>query len=101
MITVSYLKNNKRISKIEVTGHALFADEGQDIVCSAVSSIMIGGLNNLKNAEAYEIMIEKGHVILDTKDKLNEHDSVVVETMLVQLMTIEDSYKDYIKIIRI
>ena len=50
MITVSYSKNNEIISLIEVTGHALFAPKGQDIVCSAVSSIMIGGLNNLKRA---------------------------------------------------
>ena len=56
MITVSYSKNNEIISLIEVTGHALFAPKGQDIVCSAVSSIMIGGLNNLKRAAEYKIV---------------------------------------------
>ena len=101
MITVSYSKNNEIISLIEVTGHALFAPKGQDIVCSAVSSIMIGGLNNLKRAAEYKIVIEEGHVLLDTFKKNDEHDSIVLETMFIQLMTIEDSYKNYIKIKRI
>ena len=53
MILVERNKNS-----ILITGHALYADYGKDIVCSAVSSIVITTINGIisidNNAIKYE-----------------------------------------------
>ena len=40
MIKVLVLKQNKTILAIEATGHSGYANEGSDIVCSAISTLI-------------------------------------------------------------
>ena len=101
MIRITYLEKDSKIIKIHAEGHALFAPKGKDIVCSAVSTILIGGSNALSNSENYAIDINSGNLTIDTLTNINEFDSIVMKTMLIQLMTIEDSYKSYISISKI
>ncbi len=98
MINIKYLEINNSILKISVIGHADFAEEGKDIVCSAVSLCTIGGLNALKNVKKYLVKIEKGHIEFDTNSFIDMHDQIVLETMLVQLKNIEFKFPKYIKI---
>ena len=68
MIEVSYLEREKNVEALEIKGHANYADEGQDIVCSAVSAIGVGGLNALENINDIDIICEKGIFPLKEKD---------------------------------
>ena len=54
MIKVSVLKENRKYKKITILGHAMYDDYGKDIVCSAVSSIVITTINGILaiNSEA-------------------------------------------------
>jgi uncharacterized protein YsxB (DUF464 family) len=94
MIEIKFNLSNNRIEFSSV-GHADFADYGKDVVCAAVSSIIIGALNALKSEEL-DIKIKKGDV--KVSGNLNSHDEIVFETMLVQLKTIEDQYPNNLKI---
>lgn len=98
MIKVGYLEKNDTITKLEVEGHADFSKEGSDIVCSAVSSCVVGGLTNLSSEENFTIIVKKGYVLIESKTDVNEHDNIVLRTILVQLKCIEESYKKYITI---
>ena len=98
MIKITFLEKDDKVVKIEASGHALFAGKGKDIVCSAVSAILVGGCNALTNHHNYQIIIESGKLVIDTKDNLNGNDEIVMRTILIQLMTIEESYKSYISI---
>ena len=98
MIKITFLEKDDKVVKIEASGHALFAEKGKDIVCSAVSAILVGGCNALTNHQNYQIIIENGKLVIDTKDNLNANDEIVMRTILIQLMTIEESYKSYISI---
>ena len=98
MIKVIFHKENKNLKTIEVTGHAGYADNGKDIVCSAVSAILIGGLNALNNCDKYEIIIKDGYVYFNSNNELSEHDQIVLETILIQLKTISESYPKFISI---
>ena len=46
MIKVKLLKDNNKIKKIIIGGHALYDDFGKDIVCAAVSSTVITSINS-------------------------------------------------------
>lgn len=98
MINIKYLKINNSILKFSVNGHANYAEEGNDIVCSAVSLCVIGGLNALKNVNKYLVKIEKGLVEFDANNYINSHDQIVLETILVQLTNISYKYSKYVKI---
>lgn len=98
MIKVICYKESDKIIGFEVKGHANYDDKGKDIVCSAVSSIVIGGLNAIKNINAFELKNENGFVKLIKKDELEDEDLIVLKTIYIQLKTIETSYPSYIKI---
>ncbi len=98
MITVTVLKLNNQIKELLVVGHAESAPKGQDLVCSAVSAIVTGGLNALSNPNQFEIKMKSGHVHLKANEVIAKEDEVVLNTILIQLQTIEESYGKYLQI---
>ena len=56
MIKITFLEKDDKVVKIEAIGHALFDEKGKDIVCSAVSAILVGGCNALTNHQNYQIL---------------------------------------------
>ena len=101
MVTVTIKKEQNKIISIHVSGHANYDVEGKDIVCAGISSIMIGGANAIyqEDENAALIVNEKGNVSIEMKDTSSNTIQIILNTMLTQLKTIEQSYKKYIKII--
>lgn len=97
MIEVKYLEKEQKFIEIECSGHALYDNKGKDIVCSAVSAIMFGGLNAL-NEKTIKTCIKKGYVKVDLVDENDAESLIILKTMLVQLMTIADNYKKFVSI---
>ena len=89
--------SSQKIISIEVKGHANSAEYGKDLVCAAVSTVMTGGMNALKDKE-YDFKLEEGHIYVKALDIPIDYDSVVLKTMEVQLMTIEESNHKYVQI---
>lgn len=101
MIIVNIKKNsNKEICQIEASGHAEFDEKGKDIVCSAVSAILIGGLNSINNIDNYDILKKEGYLSLKLKENISNtyEDKIVLNTIYIQLKTVENGYKKFIKI---
>ena len=98
MIEVSYLEKESKIKTLEIKGHANYAKKGEDIVCSAVSAIGVGGINSLKNIDAIDIICESGYIFVKGNALESEYNQIVLTTMLTQLYTIEKSYGKFIKI---
>ena len=90
-------ESTKKITSIEVKGHADSAPHGKDLVCAAVSAILTGGFNALKDKE-YDFKLDEGHSYVKALDIPSDYDAVVLRTIQVQLQTIEESYKEFIKI---
>ena len=101
MINVTYLEKDNKIVKILAQGHALFDEIGKDIVCSAVSAILVGGCNALENNKNYKIEIKKGYLSIDTLSNITKNDEIVMKTIFIQLKTIEESYKSYISVSKV
>ena len=95
MVKVLVKYKGKGLESIDIKGHAETDVYGKDLVCAAVSAIAIGSLNALDNgAEGFEIdMEEEGHIHIEATSPISEHDQTVLETMIIQLKTIEQSPK--------
>lgn len=88
-------------------GHAGFAEEGADIVCSAVSILVINTINAIEKFTDEEFKVEAdekqgGHISCffpNIDQGEHNHDAeILLETMLLGLSNIEDEYGCYIKI---
>ena len=100
MIRVVYTLSADRITYLKVEGHADHGPYGHDLVCSAVSALTVGGLNNLQQANNYQLTVREGYVEVIEKQTSGAHDPIVLETILTGLRSIEESYPAHIEIER-
>ena len=108
MIKVNIYRNNDfRICGFKMNGHAGYDESGSDIVCAAVSILVINTINSIEKFADEKINVsadgEKGGHIkcmfpLIKEGKHNHDVELLLETMLHGLNNIENEYSCYIKI---
>ncbi|MBR0439414.1 MAG: ribosomal-processing cysteine protease Prp [Bacilli bacterium] len=98
MIKVLIKQEEKKLVSLKVSGHANSAPHGEDLVCAAVSAVLVGGLNNLANPKDFDIKISEGNTDVIVRNKISSHDEIVLETIITSLKTIEESYGKFIQI---
>ena len=100
MITITLKNEGKTLKQIIFHGHAMYDDYGKDIVCAGVSACVVGAMNALEDHKKFEFIMDDGHVLIKKIDdeNLSIHNQIVLQTLLVQLKTIEESNKKFIKI---
>jgi len=78
MILVKVLKK-----EIEIKGHALYDDYGKDIVCSAVSSIVITTVNGIISIDEDAILyqVSDGKIVIKIK-KDDEITTKLIDNMI-------------------
>jgi uncharacterized protein YsxB (DUF464 family) len=103
MITVTVTRENGDPVGFTVTGHANMGEYGEDIVCAAVSAIVqtaILGITEVCHVQA-GVSVEEGrtHCILskDTDPDAIRRASVVIETMIAGLQSIQATYPKTLK----
>ena len=99
MIKITATRNNGKIISLTVKGHADSAPYGKDLVCAAVSSILVGGCNALKEPNCFAIKLDEGDASINELSHANEHDYEVLEVMLVQFKSVEETSKKFLKVI--
>lgn len=94
MIKVDIKKNS-----ITITGHAMYDESGKDIVCAAVSSIVITTINGLVrlNKSGFNYEDKEGFVKI-TINKIDHDTKILLENMISLLKELEKKYNKYIKI---
>jgi uncharacterized protein len=104
MIIACFIKKQKKIVAFNIEGHAEYAEEGSDIVCSAVSAVSIGTANGIEEILKIKprCYMEDGYLNLslqnNTFDEI-EKSQVLLETMLLSFNNLQDNYSDYINVI--
>ena len=98
MIKVTIVYKGKGVESLLIKGHANTGEYGKDLVCAGVSAVAVGALNALEEVDSYTIEVEDGRIYGEFGEHLSEHDAIVLETMILQLKTIEASYKEGIEI---
>ena len=99
MIRVIITKDKDLYQKVEVTGHAMYADYGKDIVCSSVSSIVTTTVNGIlsfdKEGLSYEVS-KDGLVIKNIKtDNITQ---TLLNNMISLLKELEKSYPTNVEV---
>ncbi len=104
MVKVSLYKNNNNdCIGARLEGHAEYADPGLDIVCSAVSMLVINALNSIEalTDDDYICDMDPESGLIDFKIS-NEtdptHDSLLIlRSLMLGLRTVEEEYgKEFI-----
>ena len=103
MIKVTIHETDRGIESVCVTGHAGSNEKGKDLVCAGVSAITIGIANALANKKFLEehgtIDIKEG--FMQVRVTQSSHDiQLILETFVISLQTVEESYKQYIQILK-
>ena len=104
MTHVTLIRDRSGLVGFEAKGHTGYADEGSDIVCSAVSALTQTaalGINEvLKIQTALDITEANMYLMLpaDISDQDCEKAQIILKTMALGLRSIAATYGDYIKI---
>ena len=98
MIKVLIKREENKIVSLEVKGHAKSAEQGKDLVCAGVSTVLTGGFNSLESPKSFELKLEEGYALAKAIKEVSSHDEVVLETIINSLKTMEESYPQFINI---
>lgn len=99
MTKITIIKKDGIICAYKVKGHSGFAEEGKDIVCSAISAIsqmILGGLKDVAHAEV-ESIVEDGFMQVFVKDYSNEKAQALLKTMELAFAELSKDYARYVK----
>ena len=88
----------KEGSKISIKGHALYDDFGKDIVCSAISSIIITSINGILSIDNKAIKYESDNGITIQIIKNDKVTLSLIDNMMMLLKDLEKQYPKNIKI---
>ena len=98
MIKILIKNEGKKVKLLEVKGHASSAPYGEDLVCAAVSAVVTGGFNAIKDIDNVELILQEGYASLEAKKPLSPHDEIVVDTIIAGLETIAESNQQFIQV---
>jgi uncharacterized protein YsxB (DUF464 family) len=103
-VNVARERSSGHIVGFTVEGHALFAEAGKDIVCAGVSAVTVGTVNAAETVAGVELSTRMSEGLLsavvpkglsETKEASLQ---LLLESMVVMLQTIEQSYGKYIRL---
>lgn len=100
MIQVKIKKTETTILSVECTGHADYSEHGSDIVCAAVSALMITTLNGILEVLKLDIPYvydEKGKIKITNFQK-NRDANILICSLVLGLVSIEREYSDFIEL---
>ena len=106
MIRVAFFRKEGRIIGFESEGHAGYADSGYDIVCAAVSALLITCVNGLESVVSIKPTVrqndEVGYLKAELPDCLDEarlHDAGVVLSVTEQgLQSIAQQFPGFLRV---
>lgn len=94
MIQATFNKNGKGdITSFKVEGHAGYAPSGRDVVCAAVSALVVGTINGLEalTDATFDTAVSHGFTRVDIKEP-TAYSNVLLNSMLLSLEGIQEEY---------
>lgn len=99
MIRIDIKRRNHLISQITISGHAEADVKGKDLVCAGVSCIAIGALNALnEQCSKCDLQMKESFIQITNNLLSDQKAQIMLEMLRVQLVTMQESYKNYIKV---
>lgn len=100
MTTVIFQKQGDLLLGFKAKGHSGYAEEGEDIVCSAISSATIMTANTITEILNIKANVTVGDGILELELPQNEAEKAgaVMQGLLLHLNALKEQYSKYIKL---
>ncbi|MDD3193301.1 MAG: ribosomal-processing cysteine protease Prp [Oscillospiraceae bacterium] len=101
MITVRVEKSGQKIKAFSVSGHAGYADKGQDIVCASVTSAVQLTANAITEQfrERAQVTVGENQISLRLKSDAGREAALLLQALLEHLTILSEDYKNTIQII--
>ena len=107
MTKCEFFTEGERITGFSVSGHSGYAEQGQDIVCAAISAVVTmaeATINDVCGAKAkVRVKEEDARITLTLPASCDEEETVqaVLAGMMVTLCNMRDDYPDYIEVMEV
>ena len=104
MIYVTVSKNEAGMYDcIRMKGHAGYAERGQDIVCAAVSALLINTVNSIEQFTSdqfqYEQEEKNDQVVFRLVSDISSETKLLMDSLVLGLQAIEETYdREYIRV---
>ena len=98
MISVVITRHDDRYIGVALDGHAGYADAGQDIVCAAVSVLVINTFNSIErftqDAFTCDAAEDGGYLTMAFSEGISDKSKLVLDSMVLGLDEIQKQYGD-------
>ncbi len=98
MISVVITKHNEKYISVTLDGHAGYADAGQDIVCAAVSVLVINTFNSIERFTDDDFSCDSaedgGFLSMSFSETMSDKSKLLLDSMLLGLDEIQKQYGD-------
>ena len=109
MTTARFFTTGSRIDAVEFTGHAGYAQEGEDIVCAAVSAnldLTSCLLDDILGLSIHtEVKEEDGRILLALPSKMEDSEAEqaqnAMSALMVYLIDLGVRYPDFIEVMEV
>ena len=107
MTKCEFFTEGDRITGFTISGHSGYAENGQDIVCAAISAVVTmaeATINDVCGAKAkVRVKEEDARITLTLPASCDEEETVqaVLAGMMVTLCNLRDDYPDYIEVLEV
>lgn len=103
MIKITVYKSSEEYRGFEANGHAGYGEEGQDIICAAVSVLTVNAINSIERFTEDKFAVRQdddGLVELILEGAVSKETKLLLDSMILGLQDIQNNYgNEYIKII--
>ncbi len=105
MTAVTVTRKDGHITAVECDGHTDYGEEGEDIVCAALSSVVQTAVLGLMQIVGINVKLERDekrgylNMILPDLDEASRHDAdIILGTMLCGISDLHEGFSKYIKL---
>lgn len=105
MTFVKITRQDNHIVKVECDGHTDYGEEGEDIVCAALSSVVQTAVLGLMQVVGINVRLqrdgERGYLFMELPplEKSVRHDAdVILDTMLCGISDLHEGFSKFIKL---
>ena len=94
MIKITVFKHTGEYRGFVISGHAGYADEGYDIICSAVSALSVTTVNALESLAHVYVEAEQkdGYISCQFPKGINAEGKLLMDAMILGMQQIRESY---------
>jgi Predicted ribosomal protein len=103
MIRITILKSGDNYKGFSSKGHAGYAEDGNDIVCAAVSTLVLNTINSIEafTDDEFEGSLEEegGGIEFQFTENPSQSASLLMDSMILGIQKIKESYNnEYMKL---